>query len=598
MQKKGFKLVSVIALVNALFVIKANASFPLPPRFSANAYASDYTVGQADLMLPLAGNRSHNFYVNPNVAASTDDEGYANVGVGYRWIQKEAAILGWYVFGGYTRIDNNARLWVANPGVEAFGSRWDAHLNGYIAMGDRNDNLGDNFTFNHFAGHAQFDNDLQTVQHAGDGADIKVGYQLFPRLPLKGYVGSYYFAPTQSNNIWGGAAGLEYWLDSYIKVFASYTYDTRRRSTGAIGLGIELGGTHKHRSDPAVEERITDPVEHYLAELGRSDEIPNRITTQLISVNIMEANNIAFFSQTGGPNNGGIGLTAANCTFEHPCGPTDLTNAGAAQLASLLPNTMMYFNGGSYNALNVPGGTSGVTLQAGQSVQSRSTDYSQPATGPARSTFNGAFRLSGNNTLDNIILLSTPATSSLSGVLANTGSNNSILNSDIGSVANPFDTGISLVGTNNNLISGTTVFSIFTGAFVSNASASIQNSKINVNAPLAPGFVGLLASSGSSVDITNSTITAAAALGSGTGITSQSGSTVNANDNTKVTVTTGATFQAIALNNENTTGSTLQMSNGVLIVAGSAASAIANPGGGAQITSSTCTLNGVQVVCP
>ena len=106
----------------------------LPPRLSANGYASDYTIGEADLMLPMAGDRRHNFYVDPTVAYGTDNQGTEDLGLGYRWIKKDAAIFGVYLFGGYTRLDNNARLWVANPGLEALGSRWDAHLNAYFPM--------------------------------------------------------------------------------------------------------------------------------------------------------------------------------------------------------------------------------------------------------------------------------------------------------------------------------------------------------------------------------------------------------------------------------------------------------------------------------
>lgn len=75
-------------------------------------------------MLPIADDRRHNFYLDPNLAYGTDNQGYADLGLGYRWIKNDVPILGLYLFGGYTRIDNNARLWVANPGIEALGSRW------------------------------------------------------------------------------------------------------------------------------------------------------------------------------------------------------------------------------------------------------------------------------------------------------------------------------------------------------------------------------------------------------------------------------------------------------------------------------------------
>ncbi|OIZ99588.1 hypothetical protein BEV13_05505 [Rickettsiella grylli] len=79
-------------------------------------------------------------------------------------------------------------------------------------------------------------------QYAGSGADIKAGYQLFPNSSLKGYLGSYYFSPAETNNVWGGAAGLEYWLTQGVKLVGSYSYDNLHHSTYAFGIGLEWGG--------------------------------------------------------------------------------------------------------------------------------------------------------------------------------------------------------------------------------------------------------------------------------------------------------------------------------------------------------------------
>jgi len=65
-------------------------------------------VGQADLMSPLNSNTIHNFYSSPRLMVLIIK---VTLGLGYRWIKNNAAILGFYLFGGYTRIDNNARLW-------------------------------------------------------------------------------------------------------------------------------------------------------------------------------------------------------------------------------------------------------------------------------------------------------------------------------------------------------------------------------------------------------------------------------------------------------------------------------------------------------
>lgn len=337
-------------------------------------------------------------------------------------------------------------------------------------MGDRNYTAGNIISF---AGHSQFDSLL--VQYVGNGIDVKFGYQLFPLIPLKATVGSYFFTPAEMNNIWGGAASVEYWLNSQIKVFASYTYDAVRRSTSALGLGIELGGMHVHRSYPSVEERITDPVERYLAELDRGSALPSR---KVVRYPTLVFDNIAFFSQSGMPNIGGS-LTIDNCTFENPCGPLDFSQTGVNDLNGLLSNTRMYFNGGIYPSMT----GANITLNKGQSLHSRTADYTQPATGAIRSTFNGAFTLNGNNILENIILLPTTATAGGDGIFANNTTNLFITGSQIGNDANRFNFGIELRGTSQLTMQTTDVFALTSATYIrNNSAANILASQLNNNA--------------------------------------------------------------------------------------------------------------------
>lgn len=87
------------------FTSNLEAREPLPPRFSAAAYTGVYTVGQADLMVSLDGDGQHNLYVNPQGAYGSDQQWYGDVGLGYRWIKNDAAILGWYLFAGHSRVE-------------------------------------------------------------------------------------------------------------------------------------------------------------------------------------------------------------------------------------------------------------------------------------------------------------------------------------------------------------------------------------------------------------------------------------------------------------------------------------------------------------
>jgi len=594
----------------------AEAGLPLPPRISANGYASNqYAVAQVDAMLPMLADGAHNFYLDPSISYSKNKQGYADLGLGYRWIGNSAAILGVYLFGGYDRIDNNARLWVINPGVEVLGSRWDAHANAYIPLGDRNFDLGPANSAAPpivvpgdiaFSGHSEFATLLvqqMVFQHAGDGGDIKLAYQLFPRIPLKGYLGTYFFFPTQVNNILGGAAGLEYWVNSNVKAFLSYTYDNLQHNTGALGIGIEFGGTHVRRSDPSVAERITDPTERYLATLGRGSGIPSRKDIEGLFTPVYQLlfNNIAFFSQTGGPNDGGLGLTIANCTYENPCGPTDLTNAGATTLAALLPNTKMYFNGGTYAALNAPGGSNGVTLQPGQSVSSLTSNYTLPATGIGRSTFSGAFILNNNDALHNVIVLPAPSLiGPTTGVTTvNNTTNFSIIGSQIGSAANPYAMGVASNGV--GLINNSQIFANSSGVAYGGSSLMIQNSTINV-ASIASGSGVFINSSNAFAIIQNSQINVSATPNSiGIENDTGSGSTVVVSG-TSVNVTAASnTAVAVALfasGNSNT----IQFNQGALTLIGPAGAGfftkVTSFGGVVMVSpGTTCMINGSAVSC-
>lgn len=115
-------------LLMGLYTAKGLAN-SLAPRFSANAYTGVYTIGSADLMLSLDGNQIHDLYVNPQATYGTDQQWLVDLGLGYRWIINDAAILGWYTFAGRTRVNNNSDFWIANPGVEVLERCYDAHLN-------------------------------------------------------------------------------------------------------------------------------------------------------------------------------------------------------------------------------------------------------------------------------------------------------------------------------------------------------------------------------------------------------------------------------------------------------------------------------------
>lgn len=476
------------------------------------------------------------------------------------------------------------------------GSRWDARINAYIPVAGRSNELGIK-DFNIvstpvFTGHTEainsVFNEVNAIQQIGNGADARVGYQFFHQVPLKGYAGTYFFAIPKTNNVFGGAAGVEYWFDDNIRVFANYSYDNYQHSNVVGGVGISFGGVRKHWADPTLSERLTDPVDRYLANLGHGTGIPSKTLLYAMgrgSSSEIISNSIAFFSQTGTPNSGG-NLTIANCTFENPCGPNDFTQAGVNSLNPILPHTMFYFNGGTYPANNIG---NALTLNVGQSVFSRTVDYSAAATGTARSTFNGGFILNGNNQLNNIILL--PSGTIDTGITSNNASNILISGSQIGSSTNPYTRGLNLLNVSNASITGDTVEATLIGLNILNStSVDVGNSRINVNGANAAGVIG----AGSQINLSNGVITVTSnAAATSAGISSISNSSVTADD-MQITVTNNGTGSAFDL--FTFTSGDIMVTNSQLAANGTNA-AIAS-GTNIIIGSTTCTLNGVAVACP
>ena len=626
MEKQIFKLKLLpLALLSCCpWSVSVLASDYLPPRLSVDANAGgSATVGQADLLLSLKGDEQRNLYLDPQAAYGSDEQWYTDLGLGYRWIQNDAAILGGYVFASRSQVAHQSGFWIANPGVEALGSRWDARINGYIPIGGRSDELG-MFKFVQssqlvFSGHRESlvrtylsGNETQQI---GDGVDAKVGYQVFRNVPLKAYLGGYFFNIPNADNVRGGAAGVEYWFDQHVKAFVNYTYDNLQYNTVVGGLAVSFGGVDEARADPSLSERLTDPVERYLANLGHGSGIPSEtLLTNLRTSRGSVLNNrgtgsggeeseselldsdVAYFSQTGTPNNGGVGLSLANCTFENPCGPTDFSQTGVNTLNSLLPNTLMFFNGGTYNALDATG-SNPITLNSGQGVNARTADYSQAATGSGRSVFNGAFILNTNNTLANIILLPTAATASGTGVTDNNGTNDFIRGSQIGNINNLYNVGV-VISTNQLTITNSVIFGNNRGIRADNGSVLfIQGSQINTVSP-SGGTTGISASNSNIIlNDTQINVTApGSASGNVIGINALSGSTVTINgSNTAITSSlTGTRGSSIALTTDES--SEQEMQGGILSVSGAGTTTVPTQGS-AVLNSVTCITNGITGAC-
>jgi hypothetical protein len=260
----------------------------------------------------------------------------------------------------------------------------------------------------------------------------------------------------------------------------------------------------------------------------------------------------------------------------------------------LLPNTQFYFNGGTYTS----GGT--VMLDPGQSLQSRSADYSQPATGAARSTItNISLNLQGNNIVENMILF--PPRLNSDGVTIS-GANNVIVDSQIGgSTSSTLQAaiGVNDSGT-NTLISNSTILAKGDAYQGNGSTAIIENSVLQVNSDdLAIGLS--LTSPGSNITVNNSQIIVDNVSSADTyAIQNTANSVVKVNNSTVIVNSPDA---------NNTSKTYDVINNGMITVSGGNLSAnsaganvgIVDPAGSNPVTiqgGTVCQANGTTVVCP
>ena len=234
----------------------------------------------------------------------------------------------------------------------------------------------------------------------------------------------------------------------------------------------------------------------------------------------------------------------------NPCGPTDFTQTTVTTFGALLPNTLFYFNGGTYNA----NGT--VSLVPGQIVESRSAGYTQPATDTARSTINtNQIGLNGNNSLVNIIL---SGTTNFNGKVVAAGLNNVITGSQIGTSGFPQSIGVRNTGgslrIDNTVVSSTSSI----GLFLEGGSTSVENSTINIlgNIP-----TGIDSSNGARVTLNNVRI-----QGTGTFIAGISATSSNVNaTNTAISIST-TSASGIASGLQTSNSGTIQFAGGSISV--------------------------------
>ncbi|WP_010598133.1 hypothetical protein [Rickettsiella massiliensis] len=90
MRRVTLLIILCITVLNLVFVLLPLHATPLPNRYSGELSVASYTLGNADILFPLLGDSGHTFYLNPTLEFGSDYQGYADLGLGYRWPAKQS----------------------------------------------------------------------------------------------------------------------------------------------------------------------------------------------------------------------------------------------------------------------------------------------------------------------------------------------------------------------------------------------------------------------------------------------------------------------------------------------------------------------------
>lgn len=175
-----------------------------------------------------------------------------NLGVGARYIFDPCRwMVGGNLYYDY-RSTNHAHYNQISVGMEAFYDRYEAHLNGYLPVGQKRTATKrqiESVSFKSFSGNYILQNEhyKNTYEGAMKGFNAELGMHLAGnRMQYDLYfgVGPYYYDVSSGKHAWGGKARLKAELTRYLFLEISDSYDRifHNRFQGTVNVSIPFGG--------------------------------------------------------------------------------------------------------------------------------------------------------------------------------------------------------------------------------------------------------------------------------------------------------------------------------------------------------------------
>lgn len=450
--RQGRQPTYAVTSAMAIAPIHQFTEFKLKPRVSVWGLSGSYTSGKGQVLFPLSGDQSRAFFALAEGDANTNSTWFAGAGLGYRQIANNM-LYGGYLIADYTQSRDNNGYWIANPGVEVFGTAWEFNANAYIAINNKKkeystvrwaDEFGIYRYIEHTA-HTQYNRHAERndFESAGQGADFKIGRTIPGLDSAKLYVGGYYFKNEAAGHVTGGLVKATYDINKYVGLEATDSYDNYNHNKVMLGVKVTLGGYNKQeKQEFGLSSRLTDTIDHgYITTIVPIKKITGdvRIIDSGISKEV-QYDNIWFFDPHGSyypvnnSNSSNDYSYGEDGTFEHPFthfNPTNIqyVTGHYAQFSQNMPRlyvegpsivNLSEFIGAPLPNSNGMGGLIGkFLLPEGWGIYGRTNEFQYAAQNNDRPVFIGGIDLwhddgtqrsnnqverGGHNVLDSIIV--------------------------------------------------------------------------------------------------------------------------------------------------------------------------------------------------
>ncbi len=486
------------------FVPPANSYIPHVYLFG---FAGSSITTRGDILQPIFLRSDKNLFAYGQGNYGYADEDWAknswtgSFALGYRQIVSNAAVLGAYVFGDYTRTTTDHSVWLVSPGIEALGRAWEFHANGYFPVSKKDwvntdwaSEFG-NYDYIRFSGHDQFDAMFRFHEETGPGVDAELGRTLFKvhNALITGFINGYYFHMRDNTDVRGGGAAITVRPNTYLELSVNGSYDNYAHTVVMLGIQLSLydlfSNASKVLNEQDLQRRLFDPIHRNFVDLAsgsdvrmtggpRDEETRKAEEPEVIEPEVPEKENIWFFKENGGavPQAANAEATVGDGTYENPFTGPDFNQQTVNDiytntiLNGFFPQAFLYFTGGPYFTLDAAGISARLNLPSNESMWGRMgglKGFQMPATGANRPNFIGGLKLDSSTSVNNLTLQNNAAQDFVTGILLDGATNVSINDSDIG-VDGPTDsyvTGVTMKNNSDLTISGSNIygFNVATG---------------------------------------------------------------------------------------------------------------------------------------